>query len=48
MKSGRLALNVIIDLHKNGKEPKATFDFVNRTIKPKEAVTKESKQASSY
>ena len=44
MKSGRLAVNVLIDLHKIGKENKATFDFIKKEIKPKEAESKESKQ----
>ena len=44
MKSGRLAVNVLINLHKNGKENKATFDFIKKEIKPKEAETKESKE----
>jgi hypothetical protein len=44
MKSGRLAVNVLIDLFKMGIENKATFDFVGKTIKPKEAESKESLQ----
>ena len=44
MKSGRLAVNVLINLHKIGKENKATFDFIKKEIKPKEAETKESKE----
>ena len=43
-KSGRLAVNVIINLYKIGKENKATFDFIKNEIKPKEAETEESKQ----
>ena len=42
MKSGRLAVNVLIDLYNLKIEPKATFDFVNKTIEPTEAKTKES------
>ena len=44
MKSGRLALNVLIDLYNLTLEPKATFDFVNKTIKPTDASTKESSE----
>lgn len=44
MKSGRLAVNVLIDLYKEGKDTKATFDFLNRTIEPQEAISKESIQ----
>lgn len=41
-KSGRLAVNVLIDLYKFKLEPKATFDFVNKTIETTKAMTKES------
>lgn len=44
MKSGRLAVNVLIDLHNLGLETKSTFDFVNKIIQPNKAETKESKQ----
>lgn len=44
MKSGRLAVNVLIDLYNLKHEPEATFDFVNKTIKPTEARTKESSE----
>ncbi|WP_138433412.1 hypothetical protein [Winogradskyella algicola] len=44
MKSGRLAVNVLIDLYKIGKENRANFDFINREIKPKEAESKASRQ----
>lgn len=44
MKSGRLAVNVLIDLYNLGLETKATFDFINKTILPDKAVSKESKQ----
>lgn len=42
MKSGRLAVNVLIDLYNLKHEPKATFDFINNTIVPTNARTKES------
>lgn len=44
MKSGRLALNVLIDLYNLGLESKATFDFINKTIQPNKAESKESRQ----
>ena len=44
MKSGRLAVNVLIDLYKQGKETKSTFDLLNKTIEPQEAISKESMQ----
>jgi hypothetical protein len=44
MKSGRLAVNVLIDLYNLKLEPKATFDFVNKTINPTDASTKESSE----
>lgn len=44
MKSGRLAVNVLIDLHNLGYETKTTFDFINKTILPDKAESKESKQ----
>ncbi len=44
MKSGRLAVNVLIDLYNLKLEPKATFDFVNKTIKPTDAKNKESNE----
>ncbi|HCW07988.1 MAG TPA: hypothetical protein DGG95_11565 [Cytophagales bacterium] len=44
MKSGRLAVNVLIDLHNQGLETKATFDFVRQSIEPIEAKSKESKK----
>jgi hypothetical protein len=44
MKSGRLAVNVLIDLYNLKLEPKATFDFVHKTIFPTEANTKESSE----
>ena len=43
-KSGRLAVNVIINLYKIGKKNKATFDFIKKEIIPKEAETEGSKQ----
>ena len=44
MKSGRLAVNTIIDLYNLNLEPKATFNFINRNILPTEANTKESNE----
>jgi hypothetical protein len=44
MKSGRLAVNVLIDLHNKGLETKATFDFVRQSIEPTEANSKENKK----
>lgn len=44
MKSGRLAVNVLIDLYNLGLETKSTFDFINKTIQPDKAESKESRQ----
>jgi hypothetical protein len=44
MKSGRLSVNVLIDLYNKGLETRATFDFVRQSIEPTEANTKESKK----
>lgn len=44
MKSGRLAVNVLIDLYNLRLETKTTFDFINRTILPEKAESKESRQ----
>ena len=44
MKSGRLAVNVLIDLYNLKLEPKATFDFINKNILPTEVMTKESNE----
>lgn len=44
MKSGRLAINVLIDLNRRGLETKATFDFLRQSIEPTEANSKESKK----
>lgn len=44
MKSGRLAVNVLIDLHNKGLEAKATFDFVRQSIEPTEATSKDAKK----
>lgn len=44
MKSGRLAVNVLIDLFNLKVEPKATFDFIQKTIFPEEAETKEARE----
>ena len=40
MKIGRLAVNVLIDLHNLGLETKSTFDFINQTIQPEKAESK--------
>lgn len=42
MKSGRLAVNILIDLYNLKQEPKATFNFIDKTILPTFARTKES------
>jgi hypothetical protein len=47
MKSSRLAINVLIDLNNKGFETKADFDFINKTIEPKVADFKESRQLLS-
>ena len=47
MKSGRLAINTLIDLYNKGLEPKADFDFINSTINPKDADSLESRQLLS-
>ena len=44
MKSRRLAVNVLIDLYNLGLTSKATFDFINKTIQPEQAESKESRQ----
>jgi hypothetical protein len=44
MKSGRLAVNVLIDLFNKGLETRATFDFLRQSIEPTEANSKESKK----
>jgi hypothetical protein len=44
MKSGRLAVNVLIDLHNKGLETRATFDFVRQSIEPTEANSKDAKK----
>jgi hypothetical protein len=44
MKSGRLAVNVLIDLYNLGLGSKTTFDFINKTIQPDQAESKESRQ----
>jgi hypothetical protein len=44
MKSGRLAVNVLIDLYNLGLASKVTFDFINKTIQPDQAESKESRQ----
>lgn len=47
MKSGRLSINVLIGLHNLNIYPNATFDFINKTILPIEAETKESQKVLS-
>ena len=44
MKSGRLAVNVLIDLYNLGLDTKSTFDFINQTIQPERVESKESRQ----
>ena len=44
IKSGRLAVNVLIDLYNLGFDTKTTFDFIDKTIKPDKAESKESRQ----
>ena len=44
MKSGRLAVNVLIDLYNLNKETKATFDFINEFIQPTAVESKESRK----
>jgi len=44
MKSRRLAVNVLIDLYNLGLGSKTTFDFINKTIQPDQAESKESRQ----
>lgn len=44
IKSGRLAVNVLIKLHNLGIESKATFDFINKSIEPNQADSTESRQ----
>lgn len=46
-KSGKLAINVLIHLNNLKLKPTATFDFINKTIQPEEAITKESKKLLS-
>lgn len=43
-RSGRLAVNVLIDLYNLKIKPKATFDFINKTIEPTDASTEESNE----
>jgi len=44
MKSVRFTINVLIDLYNKEIENKATFDFINEIIEPKEAQSQVSKQ----
>lgn len=47
MKSGRLAVNVLIDLHNVGLETKTTFDFIKKAIQSEKADTKVSRELLS-
>lgn len=47
MKSGRLAVNTLIDLYKIDLEAKVIFDFMNKLIKPKAVDSKNSKELLS-
>jgi hypothetical protein len=42
--SSRLAINILIELNNKGLKPLATFDFLNKTIEPTDADTRESRQ----
>ena len=44
MRSSKLALNVLIAMKNRGFKPIVKFDFLNKTIEPIEAVSKESTQ----
>ncbi|WP_420379366.1 hypothetical protein [Gilvibacter sp.] len=44
MKSGRLAVNALIELHNLGIASKVTFDFINKSINPNQADTNESRE----
>ncbi|QHT70333.1 hypothetical protein GXP67_28605 [Rhodocytophaga rosea] len=44
MKSPKLAINVLLRLHRMGIKPFAVFDFINKKIEPKEASSEESIQ----
>jgi len=44
MKSGKLALNVLIRLKNSALNPTAVFDFVSKIIQPDEAVSGSSRQ----
>lgn len=43
-KSEKLAFNVLVHLLINNHKPTASFDFINKTIEPEEAISKESKE----
>lgn len=43
-KSGKLAFNVVAHLHNRNIASSATFDFINKTIEPAEAISNESRQ----
>ncbi|MEQ9062768.1 MAG: hypothetical protein RIE58_01230 [Vicingaceae bacterium] len=47
MKSGALAFNVLVQLKEKGLEPKATFDFLNDSIFPEGANTREARSLIS-
>ncbi|MBN7810440.1 hypothetical protein J0A68_05705 [Algoriphagus sp. H41] len=43
-RSGCLAVNVLIDLYNLGLDTKSTFDFISKTILPRQAESEESNQ----
>ena len=44
MKSGRLAINVLIDLNNIGRPTEFKIDFINKIISPKESISDRSQQ----
>lgn len=46
-KSGRLAVNILIELQKIGIESKTTFNFLSKTINPVNSDYKESRELMS-
>ena len=44
MKSGRLAINVLIDLNNLGKQTEFKIDFINKHISPEESISDHSQQ----
>lgn len=44
MKSGRLAINVLIDLNNLGKPTEFSIDFIKKNISPKESISDRSHQ----